>query len=65
MFFMNSLKFNLLFDNVFSFDSEKIFCLSVLSVSLKSLIVIKELEADVIFRFNLSFFLRRIRLHQF
>jgi len=50
---------------VFSFDSEKIFCLSVLRVSLKSLMVIKELEADVILRFNLSFFLRRILLHQF
>jgi hypothetical protein len=62
---MNSFKFNLLLESVFSFDSEKIFCLSVLRVSLKSLMVIKELEADVILRFNLSFFLRRIRLHQF
>ena len=45
---MNSLKFNLLLESMFSFDSEKIFCLSVLMVSLKSLMVIRELEADVI-----------------
>lgn len=43
---MNYLRFNLLFDKVLSLDSENIFCLSVLMVSLKSLMVMSELDAE-------------------
>lgn len=62
---MNSLRLSLLFERVFSFDSENRRCLSVLRVSLKSFIVMSELEEDTIFWLSFSFLLLITFLHQF
>ena len=63
MFFIKSLKFILWLESVFSLDYENNFCLSVFKVSLKSFIVIKELEEDTIFWLSFYFLIFKTFLH--